>query len=459
MSRRSRARGRVSLRTRLTLIHGGLFLAAGVVLLAATYVLFNQRLHGESAQFTATEEPGDATGDATGDAAGGPSAEAPTSSPERNTSVVTGDGGVLTGDDATRWLANEQEALHDAATTSLLTQGGIALLLVVAVAAGLGWLVAGRVLAPLHRVTDTARRIAAAPAADRGLHERIALRGPDDEVKDLADAFDTMVDRLDRSFDGQRRFVANASHELRTPLTLGRALVEMAMHRPTASVDVRRLGEELLEINDRHERLIAGLLLLADAEHALPERRPVDLADIAAHVAARAEPEARRAGVTLHETVDEAPTSGDALLLERLVHNLVENGIRHNTVAEGGGWVRVTTGPHDGGHAGGDGRVDSRVAVRVVNTGPVVPPYEIPSLFEPFRRASAATRGVRGTGLGLSIVRAVAHAHGGEVTALPRDGGGLVVTVTLPRHPGAARAPQAPAPTSAPATGRRSPTR
>src|SRR5690606_9168237 len=164
---------------------------------------------------------------------------------------------------------------------------------------GSGWLIAGRVLSPLHRVTETARRIAAAPAADRGLHERIALRGPRDEVKELADTFDTMVERLDRSFDGQRRFAANASHELRTPLTLGRAMVEMAMHRESASPDVRALGESLLQINARHERLINGLLLLARSENELTTRVPVDLADVVEHVVSQTTREAEDAGVTV----------------------------------------------------------------------------------------------------------------------------------------------------------------
>ena len=161
--------------------------------------------------------------------------------------VMNKDGDVLTGSDAERVMEQQREQVRQAAIKSLLTQGGIALVVVGGLAAGFGWLVAGRVLAPLHRVTDTARRIAAAPAAGRGLHERIALGGPHDEVKELADTFDTMVERLDHSFDGQRRFVANASHELRTPLTLSRALVEVAMHRRTASADVKELGESLLD--------------------------------------------------------------------------------------------------------------------------------------------------------------------------------------------------------------------
>ncbi|MEU6999737.1 HAMP domain-containing sensor histidine kinase [Nonomuraea sp. NPDC046570] len=276
-------------------------------------------------------------------------------------------------------------------------------------------------LAPLQLVTETARRIAAAQVAEHGLNERIALQGPPDEVKELADTFDTMVERLDRSFDGQRRFVANASHELRTPLTLNRALVELAMHRKSASADVKRLGESLLEINVRHERLISGLLLLARAEHEIAERSPVDLADVVSHVVAQTAGEAATAKVTVHESAGPAPAGGDALLLERLVHNLVENGIRHNTAD---GWVRVVSRAAPG----------EWVEVEVSNTGPAVPPYDIPVLFKPFRRLGGE-RLVTGksAGLGLSIVRSVARAHGGDVTARPREGGGLVVTATLPR--------------------------
>ncbi len=404
--RRNGTRRRITLRTRLTLIYGGMFLAAGVVLLGATYALFHQQLVGEESSLTV----------------GGP--ENTTNSPTRD---EQGAEPPLTDDAAVaEWSSAQADRLEDAAATSLLAQGGIALLVVGGVAAGFGWLVAGRVLAPLRRVTETARRIAAAPAADRGLHERISLSGPDDEVRDLADAFDIMVERLDRSFDGQRRFVANASHELRTPLTVGRALVEMAMHRKSVSADVRQLGENLLQINTRHERLINGLLLLAGSENEIPERLPVDLADIAAHVATRTEKEARLAGVALHEAADEALTTGDALLLERLVENLVENGIRHNT-GEPGGWVRIASRT----------LTDGRAALEVSNTGPVVPPYEVPALFEPFRRLGQdRVITASGAGLGLSIVRSVARAHDGEATARPREGGGLVVVVTLPACPG-----------------------
>jgi nitrate/nitrite-specific signal transduction histidine kinase len=175
----------------------------------------------------------------------------------------------------------QQEAFRQQTLDSLLTQGGLALLLVGVAAVGFGWLMADRVLRPLHRITDTAARIAAAGAADRGLAERIAMTGPRDEIKTLADTFDSMLERLDRSFDGQRRFVANASHELRTTAGDQPALIELAVTRPDASTDTRQLGESLLSINARHERLIDGLLMLADSENAVTERTAVDLADVA----------------------------------------------------------------------------------------------------------------------------------------------------------------------------------
>jgi signal transduction histidine kinase len=399
----------VTLRARLTLIYGGLFLVAGVLLLAVTYVLLGQQL-----------DRGNPTTLPYNTAKQLERIESDPDGPTRQLIVLTRDGDRLTGVAAEQWMDEQTAALRDAASTSLLTQGALALGLVGAVAVGLGWLVTGRVLAPLHRVTDTARRIAAAPSSNPGLAERIDLGGPDDEVKELADTFDTMVERLDQSFHGQRRFVANASHELRTPLTLGRSLVEVAMHRRSASPDVKALGTRLLEINSRHEQLISGLLLLAKSDHELDTRFPVDLADLVGHVVEQTAAEATTAGVAVHEHPGDAPTTGDALLLERMVHNLVENGIRHNTGA--GGWVRVTS------------RVlDDRAEVVVENTGSPVPAEEIPALFEPFRRHTTDRLvTAKGVGLGLSIVRSVATAHGGTAAAHPRPGGGLVVTVSLP---------------------------
>ncbi|MEU8319949.1 HAMP domain-containing sensor histidine kinase [Nonomuraea sp. NPDC048881] len=388
-----------TLRLRLTLVYGALFLVAGLALLGVTYLLFNQQLAQSFENRFVTSD-----------------------GIRKNVIFLKQDGVELVGPAAVNWMRQQEEGVREAAVTSLLTQGAIALVVVCGTAIGLGWVVAGRVLAPLHLVTEAARRIAAAPMAERGLHERIALGGPPDEVKTLADTFDTMVERLDHSFDGQRRFVANASHELRTPLTLNRALVELAMHRRTASDDVKELGESLLQINARHERLISGLLLLARSDQEIADRSPVDLADIVSHVVAQTARAAAEANVVVKEEAGPAPTAGDALLLERLVHNLVENGIRHN-LGDGGGWVRVVSRTAPGGLA----------EVEVTNSGPSVPPYDVPLLFKPFHR-HGAERVVTGmsAGLGLSIVRSVAVAHGGDVTARPREGGGLVVTATLP---------------------------
>jgi signal transduction histidine kinase len=184
------------------------------------------------------------------------------------------------------------------------------------------------------------------------------------------------------------------------------------MHRPAASDDVKQLGEVLLDINARHERLINGLLLLARTEHGITDRSYVDLSDVTDHVVGETSAE----GLTATVSTAEAPVLGDALLLERLVRNLVDNAIRHNVA---GGWLHVAT-----------DTVADRARLVVTNTGPAVPRYEIPALFEPFRRAGAERVG--STGLGLSIVRAIVRAHGGLVTAEPREGGGLVVTVLLP---------------------------
>ncbi|WP_433731327.1 sensor histidine kinase [Actinoplanes sp. CA-051413] len=365
---------KLTVRGRLTLVYGGLFLAAGVVLLGFTYVLVKQQLPAKAL----------ITG---GGMAGQPPPDA------ARPDVI---------------FQRVVEDTRDDALSALITQGGIALLVVGAAAIALGWLIAGRMLQPLHRITDAARRIAESPAADRGLHERIALAGPDDEIKQLADTFDLMLTRLDRSFDGQRRFIANASHELRTPLTLNRTLLEVALRQEQASPEVRQLGTTLLAINDRHGRLIDGLLLLARSERELTERAYVDLADIASHVC----------GTDIQLELAEATTVGDPVLLERLVQNLVENGARHNVP---GGWVRVATYAKDG-----------RATLEVSNTGPMVPRYEVEGLFEPFRRLGTDRLAGPGVGLGLSIVRAVARAHDGDVHAVPRDEGGLVVTVTLP---------------------------
>ncbi len=393
---------RLTIRVRLTVLYGGLFFIAGAILLGVTYFLVQQSLGNPGKaglQLTAAKA---------GTFASKPGAAAAT--------VELSDGRLVTVDEAAQVLREQQEKARQDTLNTFLTQGGIALGGVGVVAIGFGWLMAERALRPVHHITATARRVAAAASAQTGLHERIGLTGPGDEIKELADTFDDMLERLDRSFDGQRRFVANASHELRTPLAINRALVEVAVTRPGTTPEVRQLGETLLAVNARHERLIDGLLTLAESERRVTDQTPVDLSDVAEHVLDQTPlGDLRLAGRRL----EPGPVLGDPVLLERLAQNLVENAVRHNAP---GGWLSVSTGQDRG-----------SATLSVSNTGPVVAPYEIETIFEPFRRlAGDRTGSERGNGLGLSIVRAVARAHGGDVTAAPRPGGGLTVTVRLP---------------------------
>lgn len=397
-------RFRLTLRARLTLVYGALFLVAGLVMLTLTWALVQQRFMTDGGAQVVRQ-------------AGSVASDSPLPDLEGPSSLAEGNGPI------TDYFV-VVDAARDDALGAFMTQGALAVVIVGGLAVWIGWLVAGRMLHPLATITATARRIADAPDADRRMHERIRLDGPQDEITELADTFDGMLARLDTSFDAQRRFIANASHELRTPLTLNRALLEVSTHRPDASADVMLLGGTLLEINARHERLIDGLLLLARSERELPERRFVDLADIVEHVGSAADGDAAsldEAALTVELVPGEAPTSGDPVLLEQLVRNLVENGLRHN-VAESG-WLRVET------------RTDpeGRAVLEVSNSGPVVPPYELVSLFEPFRRLDGErTTDARGVGLGLSIVRAIVQAHDGTVSLAAHHEGGLTVTVVLP---------------------------
>ena len=399
---------RATIRVRLTVLYGGLFFLAGAVLMTVMYLLVKQNLDNH-------------LGPTSGVAVGSPDeVQLP---PGKAAQTIMFNGKTVTVGELAGQIAAEQLKVRNDTLNTLLIEGGVALLVIGVVGSGFGWLMAERALRPVHGITATARRVAAGASAQRGLHERIALAGPRDEIKELADTFDDMLERLDRSFDGQRRFVANASHELRTPLAINRALVEVAITRAGASEDARRLGESLLAITSRHERLIDGLLTLAESEQEVSERSTVDMADVGGHVL----DQATAAGLTVHRRLEPAVTAGDPILLERLTQNLVENAIRYN---EPGGWLSVQTGP------GGES-----AWLTVTNTGPAVAGYEVETIFEPFRRLGgeprAASRGgaERGFGLGLSIVRAVARAHGGEVWALSRPGGGLCVTVRLPGAP------------------------
>ena len=276
---------RLTVRARLTALYGGVFLLAGAALLAITYLLLAQALNNSSfSQDAVLAVPGMRVA-----AAAGPSVPAETY-PQETTPAQELESVQLVK------LAGElQTQFRRQTLTSLLQRGAIALAGVAVIGIWLGWLMAGRTLRPLQQITATARRV-----ADRNLHERIGLSGPKDELRQLADTFDDMLARLDAAFGSQRRFVANASHELRTPLTINRTLIEVALSRPDAPAETRRLGETLLSVNARHERLIEGLLVLAGSEQHLTTREPVDLAAVADRLVSVARPEAGAAGLTLH---------------------------------------------------------------------------------------------------------------------------------------------------------------
>jgi signal transduction histidine kinase len=335
-----------------------------------------------------------------GDAAGAPSL------PPGTTVVV----------DGVRVKADQlAEVLRDNARFRVLVAGAIAFVCVVGATALLAWTFTGRVLKPLRDVTGTARRLSA-----ESLAERIALRGPRDEVAELADTFDAMLDRLHATFSAQRQFVANASHELRTPLSVIRTELDVTLADPNADADeLRRMAGVVRSANLRAGQLVDALLLLARTDGmgiGLLER--VDLAVVvgSAWQAVRAEAEQRR--LTSAFACGPAPAVGDPALLERVAGNLLENAVRHNV---DGGWLDVRT-------VGGP----AWVMLRVSSSGTLVDPERVDELFESFRRGGVDRTAHSGTGLGLSIVRAVVRAHHGTVTAEAVAGGGLTVTVHLP---------------------------
>ena len=371
-SDRPRRRIRWTARLRLTLLFGGLFLVFGAALLAITYLLVSVR--NEPVLFVTTGEP---------------------------------DVWRRVGVDSVRHAMSEHAlAQREADLDTLLTRSAVALALMSAVAVVAGWLVAGRVLRPVRTMADKARAI-----SDHNLHERLAITGPDDELKDLGDTFDGLLSRLDAAFEAQRRFVSNASHELRTPLTLQRATIEVALSNPAATAEsLRAVCLRVLAAGEHQESLIDGLLTLARSNGTLEQREPVDLAEVIDRVLGDAP--------RLDHTLEQARTTGDPRLLERLAANLVDNAVRHNVP---GGWVRITTGTDDG-----------CAVLHVVNSGPAIPADRVETLFQPFQRYEPRTGHADGHGLGLSIVAAIADAHRAEVVASPGPEGGLDITVTFP---------------------------
>ncbi|MEV4396516.1 HAMP domain-containing sensor histidine kinase [Nonomuraea sp. NPDC049607] len=294
----------------------------------------------------------------------------------------------------------------------------VALGVVAVVSVALGWLVAGRFVRPLRTIIATAQDISAT-----NLHRRLGLRGRRDEFTELGGTLDDLFARLEASFEAQRHFIANASHELRTPLSAGRALLQLAITDPAPTVEsLRATCEELVELGDRQERLIAALLTLASSQRGLHRSQPLDLAELAARALAAREAEADRRGIRLDVALGPAPATGDPSLVESLMANLLDNAVRHNVP---GGQVEIITGRTAAGAA--------RLAVG--NTGPVIAADAVDSLFQPFRRLGAER--IRpgeqdGYGLGLAIVRAIAGAHGATLLARARSEGGLHIEVTFP---------------------------
>jgi signal transduction histidine kinase len=448
---------RTTVRWRLTLLYGGLFLLSGAGLLAITYTLLDgaQRrspvavsipswkipvaqlnaLRAEVAIANGTIKgagrPAGQLGvrsaarpDGSGGGVGGAGTVLPIGHPGKGGPFIYAQqpppGGVtlkqvLDSRPTQIAIAIGGATQRDLDLHHLLIESSIALAIMAILAALLGWLVAGRVLRPLRVITTTTQEI-----SEANLDRRLAMTGPPDELRRLSDTIDSLLERLEGAFEAQRRFVANASHELRTPLTTTRALLEMAISDPAATPEsYREICEQVLDEGDYQEQLIDALLTLAQSQRGLDHHQSVDLAEIASRVIESRRPAAEELDRTLEVSlVSPAPLSGDARLLERLVANLLDNAIRYNVT---GGRVEVEVPASDG-----------QLSLTVRNTGPVVPGDEVDRLLQPFQRLEQRVRHHEGLGLGLSIVAAIADAHGATLTVAPRADGGLAISVRFP---------------------------
>jgi signal transduction histidine kinase len=301
--------------------------------------------------------------------------------------------------------------------TRLVTVSGLALGVMALGAGAVGWMMAGRALRPVRTVSATARRL-----SQRTLHERIPAEGPRDEMRELAETFNDMLARLEQAFEAQRHFAANAAHELRAPMTAQRTLVDVAAATPGASADVHELADALRGQLNRQERLVDGLLTLAASEHGTVETAPVRVDALARDHLSDLQPQITRRSLTTHEALEPMTVTGDPVLLDLLVGNLVRNAVQHN-VAGGDVWVTTQTNQ-----------------LTVENTGADVSPTRLTELVEPFRRGRRdRVPGAAGAGLGLAIANAVTHAHDATLAIAPRHGGGLHATVhfhTPPCDPG-----------------------
>jgi signal transduction histidine kinase len=379
---------RGTVRVRLTALYSSLFLITSTILLLVVNLLLKRMLEQRVLFISSSAPPG--------------------FPPAGEQDIAPVPGAELT--EPPGWVRMERSvagrAANDLSEAVLDFQwlvSGVTIVVLAIVSVAVGWWMAGRVLSPLHRITATARRLSLS-----NLNERIALTGPRDELKELADTFDAMLDRLERSADGQRRFVANASHELRTPLAIQRAAIEIGLDDPTPE-RLAEVRQDLLTANRRSERLIDGLLTLAQGDRGLEVHEQVPLDAIVHQVAS----EAPTGDVTLTVNVQPVTVSGDPVLLSRLVGNLLDNALRYNRPG-GGVWISLTA-------AG---------TLNISNTGAVIPEDRIGELFEPFRRLQPTRTGsADGAGLGLSIVNSIAQAHGAVGYARANPDGGLTVTV------------------------------
>ncbi|MFJ7490977.1 sensor histidine kinase [Streptomyces sp. NPDC097727] len=390
-------------RARLTALYGGLLVLAGALLMGLVYLLVSERLYASVLTAVAPAVPDGATASAV--RSGVASTPEPPSSDWAQTLVMEpGQYAVA---------KRVTTAAGDAALNQLLTVSGVSLAVYSALSVALAWWMAGRVLRPVGVITARARRLSGS-----NLHERLALKAPPGELKELADTFDGMLDRIEELVAARQRFAANAAHELRTPLAVQRAAAEIGLADDPPPEKVAWIRDKLIDTAADSEQLIEGLLLLAVSDEGLRRRERVGLDTTAATVTEALEAEAKARSITVEAEARPVSVEGDPVLLGHLVHNLVANALRHN---HPGGTVRVRVGP------GG---------LEVANTGPVVDPATVPLLFEPFRRAQARRHAPgEGAGLGLSIVASIARAHGGEASATANPGGGLTVRVVLPTCP------------------------
>ncbi len=380
-----------TIRLRLTVAYGLLFLITGAVLLTIGYALVRHNLDARYDFRTALRRLGLAP---------------PTAPPFSGRPLVFGPGSPEAGLVSAVRAQIRSDALHQLVVEYLAALGVMTMISV-----GAGWLLAGRALRPLREITATARRV-----SGENLGERIGLVGPADELKELADTFDGMLGRLDAAFASQRHFVANASHELRTPLAIMRTEVDVTLADPDAGgVELRGMGEAVRETVDRCERLIESLLVLARSEAVTGRDESVDLAALAGDCITDLRARAEDAQIRVAAELAPGWAHGEPRLLERMIANLIDNGIRHN---QAGGYLEVSTLTRDG-----------EVVLRVRNGGAVIAAGEAARLTEPFRRVDRAGEGF---GLGLSIVRSVAEAHGGSIGLGAPPDGGLEVTIVLP---------------------------